>query len=204
MKKAITISIFSILFTINSYSQITSRGTLFVDSYYGLSISNFTFDGDQIKRNNSTFVGPLGLKAEFMVTQKIGIGADYTYSKQSKDDVKLVYNATTSLIESNKIDNFYQSTKNTLMFTFNYHVLNNKIFEAAFNFGLGMRSNKLNFDPSSITSSVNTNSLLWSNSSFTSRIGFTVRAFITDHIGVNVSVGFGRGGLINGGLSFKL
>ena len=35
------------------------------------------------------------------------------------------------------------------------------------------------------------------------RIGLGMRYFFTDNIGINLGVGFGQGGILNGGLSFK-
>jgi outer membrane protein W len=87
------------------------------------------------------------------------------------------------------------------MVTFNYHFLeSNDNLDAYFMVGAGYGNRSFTFsstDPNYTEASVK------SIIPVASRIGVGMRYFFTDNIGLNLAIGFGQGGLVNGGLSLK-
>ena len=109
-----TIVLLSLLLTsLSGFSQGFTTGKNYISVGYGLEFansanSNTSMGGTQIKTDNSTF-GPLWLKYEHAITDNIGIGTDFGYTKVSSkttmtstdyngDDTETVFKTEVSAI----------------------------------------------------------------------------------------------------------
>src|SRR3990167_4391743 len=148
-------------------AQAVEEGNILIDVYYGFpnlyaTVFRNAYANSGTEENvDINGLGPLGLRGEYMVSEKIGA-----------------------------------------MVTFNYHFLeSNDNLDAYFMVGAGYSNRSFKFtstDPDYIEDEAS-GSLI----PVASRVGVGMRYFFTDNIGLNLAIGFGQGGIINGGLSFK-
>lgn len=182
-------------------AQAVEEGNVLIDVYYGFpNFYGTTFkslyanSGTELDVKVSS-LGPLGLRGEYLVSDKIGVGLDIGFN-----NTKLTYSEVNTT-DSKTYDYDFKTQKIGAMVTFNYHFLeNNDNLDAYFMVGAGYGNRSFAFsstDPSYTSSEVK------SIIPVASRIGVGMRYFFTDNIGANLAIGFGQGGLINGGLSFK-
>ena len=210
MKKMIVaMGVFAFLMTPNNASaQAVEQGNILVDVYYGFpNLYTAVFKG--LYANSGTEenlkiggIGPVGLRGEYMVADKIGVGVDvgFNNSSISYDEPTTVYNETTGMNEIRNYEYKFSTKKIGVMATFNYHFLENDKVDAYAMIGAGYGNRTFDFtstDPNYVTTSVK--SLI----PVAMRIGAGMRYFFTDNIGANLAVGFGQGGLVNAGVSFK-
>ena len=182
-------------------AQAVEEGNVLIDVYYGFpNLYGATFkslyanSGTELDVKVSS-LGPLGLRGEYLVSDKIGVGLDIGFNNS-----KLTYSEVSSS-DSKTYEYDFKTQKIGAMVTFNYHFLENSDnLDAYFMVGAGYGNRSFTF------SSTNPN---WTESEIkslipvASRIGVGMRYFFTDNIGANLAIGFGQGGLINGGISFK-
>jgi len=195
------------MFAFNSNAQKSGKsggigeGTILVDGYYGYgNLYNAVFKAIVSGQANSTFssVGPLGIRGEYLISDKIGFGLDLGYSS-----AKISYQEST-MDENFNVVNYDASLKTAkigAMITFNYHFINNSKFDSYFMFGLGYgdRSTTSKSDYAGYVSPT-----IKSTFPVASRLGLGFRYFFMDNLGVNLGIGIGQGGLVNGGLTYKL
>jgi outer membrane protein W len=178
-----------------SVAQSVKTGNILVDAYYGFPNLYTTVFKTAYANSGSEEglkiggVGPLGVRAEYMVADKIGVGLDIGYNNSK---VSFVENSYTYDFTTRKIG---------VMATFNYHFVSNDKIDAYLVFGAGYGNRTFSFK---------TDDPIWTKQSTTglipvaSKIGLGFRYFFTEHIGANLAVGFGQGGVINAGVSYKL
>lgn len=209
MKKIVLLLAGAAIFTTTSVSaQAVEEGNVIVDVYYGFP-NLYTAVFKSAYANSGTEedikikgLGPVGLRGEYMVADKFGVGLDIGFNNTVitfKDD-KDVYNTTTSTYETKTYDYEYSTQKLGVMATFNYHFLDNDNVDAYVMAGAGYGNRSYKFDstdPDYDEESVK--GLI----PVASRIGVGMRYFFTPNIGANMALGFGQGGLVNAGLSFK-
>lgn len=186
----------------NSVSaQAVEEGNVLIDVYYGFPnlygtvFKNAYANSGTEQDVKISSLGPIGLRGEYMVSDKIGVGLDIGFN-----------NTKVSFTEFDSFDNAtyeydYKTQKIGAMVTFNYHFLENSDnLDAYFMVGAGYGNRSYSFkstDPNYTDETID--GLI----PVASRIGVGMRYFFTDNIGANLAIGFGQGGLINGGLSFK-
>ncbi len=212
MKKLI-FSLFTatVLFALNSTSvqaQAVEQGNVIVDAYYGFP-NLYTAVFKTAYANSGSEVnlkigglGPIGIRAEYMVADKIGIGIDagFNNSKISYSEETTIYNDVTGNFDPVTYDYDFTTQKIGFMATFNYHFLDNDKVDAYAVLGAGYGNRTFKFestDPSYTEGSIA--SLI----PVASKIGVGMRYFFTDNIGANLALGFGQGGIVNVGLSAK-
>ena len=186
----------------NSVSaQAVEEGNVLIDVYYGFPnlygtvFKNAYANSGTEQDVKISSLGPIGLRGEYMVSDKIGVGLDIGFN-----------NTKVTFTEFDSFDNAtyeydYKTQKIGAMVTFNYHFLENSDnLDAYFMVGAGYGNRSYTFkstDPNYTDETID--GLI----PVASRIGVGMRYFFTDNIGANLAIGFGQGGLINGGLSFK-
>lgn len=185
--------------TVNA--QAVEEGNILFDVYYGFpNLYGTTFKGLYADSGTEQDVkirslGPIGLRGEYMMSDKIGLGLDIGFN-----------NTVLTFTEFDSFDNkdyeyTFKTQKIGAMVTFNFHFLeSNDNLDAYFMVGAGYGNRSFTFestDPNYVDDSVD------GIIPVASRVGVGMRYFFTDNIGLNLSLGLGQGGLVNGGLSVK-
>ena len=112
-----------------------------------------------------------------------------------------VYNATTMSYDVTSYDYKLSSPKISVMVVFNYHFIDNDQLDLFGTIGAGYKNRSIELtsnDPYFVDESQSVTTI-----PVAGRIGIGMRYFFTNNIGINLGVGFGQGGIANGGLSFK-
>lgn len=182
-----------------SNAQAIEEGNVIIDAYYGFPNLYSTIFKAAYESSNSTGLtlgsqGPLGIRAEYLITDKVGFGIDLGMNSSS-----ISYSEAD--INTNIIYDYKFSTRKIgAIFTFNYHFVENDKLDAYFVVGGGYGNRNFKFtstDPNYIEESVE--SLI----PISYKIGVGMRYFFTENIGANLALGLGQGGLVNVGVSAK-
>jgi opacity protein-like surface antigen len=206
MRKLLLVCIGAIgLSTSNVSAQAVEEGNVIIDLYYGFpNLYNTVFTAlvstGSEDNLNAGGIGPLGLRAEYMLADKVGLGVDVAYSNAH---VSYDYNTTNAQGAPVTYQDKYSTMKIGAMVTFNYHFLDHDALDFYGTMGAGYKNRSFKYtstDPSFVEDSYDfgTNPI-----PIAFRVGVGMRYFFTDNIGMNVAVGLGQGGILNGGLSFK-
>ncbi|MCE3294615.1 MAG: hypothetical protein K0R65_329 [Crocinitomicaceae bacterium] len=192
----------------NVNAQAVEEGNVIVDVYYGFpnlytTVLKAAYTNSGSNENVKIGgIGPLGLRGEYMVADKIGVGIDigFNNSSISYDYEDTEYNsATDTYVVTTQTDKI-STQKLGVLATFNYHFIENDKVDAyaVFGAGYGKRSFKYestdpDFEEAKVSGLI----------PVASKIGVGMRYFFTDNIGANLALGFGQGGIINVGISAK-
>jgi opacity protein-like surface antigen len=202
--KIFIVALVAMTTTSNLNAQVFEEGNVSIDLYYGFP-NLYTTVFKSAYANSGTEqdieiggIGPVGLRGEYLLTDKIGLGLDLGFNNSN-----ISYTEATTDNNGNPVtyDYNYSTQKIGAMVTFNYHFIDNDQldFYGVFGMGYGNRSFKFeSTDPNYTEATVS------SIIPVASRLGVGMRYFFSDYIGANLALGFGQGGIINAGLSFKL
>ena len=201
MKKLILplLSLIMMLAPTKTNAQALEQGNVIIDAYYGFPNLYSTVFKTLYESSNSTGLtlgsqGPLGIRAEYLITDKVGFGIDLGMNSSS-------ISFSEADINTNIIYDYKFSTRKIgAIFTFNYHFVENDKLDAYFVVGGGYGNRNFKFtstDPNYIEESVE--SLI----PISYKIGVGMRYFFTENIGANLALGLGQGGLANVGVSAK-
>jgi outer membrane protein W len=179
-------------------AQALEQGNVIIDAYYGFPNLYSTVFKNLYESSNSTGLtlgsqGPLGIRAEYLITDKVGFGIDLGMNSSS-----ISYSEAD--INNNIYDYKFTTRKIGAIFTFNYHFVENDKLDAYFVVGGGYGNRTFKFtstDPNYIEESVE------SIIPISYKIGLGMRYFFTENIGANLALGLGQGGLVNAGISAK-
>jgi outer membrane protein W len=182
-------------------AQAVEEGNILIDVYYGFpNLYGATFKRAYANSGTEENVkisslGPIGLRGEYMVSDKIGLGLDIGFN-----NTKLTYTEFDSF-DNKDYEYDFKTQKIGAMVTFNFHFLeSNDNLDAYFMVGAGYGNRSFTFESTDPNYSDETIDGLIP---VASRVGVGMRYFFTDNIGMNLAIGFGQGGLVNGGLSLK-
>ena len=217
MKKLLLIAVFSIgLVAMNA--QIM-RGNFIIDPYIGVpnwanSLFYGQYDGTNMDVSNYKTVGgalSYGGRFEYMIADKVGIGADVNYevSGFSYDYTDYQYDASGAVIYVNGDPQFrsytdkYTAKKLRAMFRLNYHFFQSDKVDVYTGFAAGYKSAKREYttepsNPMSTNESVD-KALI----PISTRLAIGTKIYFTQNIGAHVELGVFGGGLIQFGLSAK-
>lgn len=174
------------------------EGSIIVDGYYGYgSFYNAVFKAlvsSDALESNFKGVGPLGVRGEYMISDKIGFGLDIAYNSS------MIEYTETDFITDVTYDASLKTAKFGIMPTFNYHFVNNDSFDAYFMVGIGYgnRTFTAKSDYAGYVSPTYSSTF-----PVASRVGVGMRYFFTENIGLNLGMGLGQGGLLNAGVSAR-
>jgi opacity protein-like surface antigen len=213
MKKIILNTVIAVMisagFNQQTYAQAVEEGNIVLEGYYGFpnlytSVFKAAYanTGSELDLNVGG-AGPFGFRFEYLVTDKIGLGLDVSLSSSSVNynELGTVYNQTTGSYTDVLYNYDFSTRKIGALVCFNYHFLDNDKFDLFSTVGIGYSNRNFDFtstDPDYIPTSL---------SSFIPvgfKGGLGMRYLFTDNIGANLQLGFGPGGLLNAGISFKL
>lgn len=177
-------------------AQTYSLGTTVIDVFAGGPNVSKAFVGGATNLNDGTetLTGmmPIGLRGEYLVTDKFGIGLEVTYASG-----KRVYTYSEN---GNAYIVTGEHNKMRVLPTFNFHFLDNEKVDFYLALGAGLKN--VNYTWTS-TNPDESDELDLPTGKISSKLGIGTRIFFTDNIGVNFAFGIG-GPLINGGLSVKI
>jgi hypothetical protein len=178
------------------------KGNVIVDAYYGFP-NLYTSAFKTLYANSGSELnlkvaglGPLGIRGEYLVADKFGIGLDIHYQQSSID-----YNQATNDASGNAVvyNYNYKTTKIAIMPSFNFHFLEEDAMDLYLQVAAGYGNRTYAFtstDPAYSNPSVK--GLI--PVAFRLAVGY--RYFFTENLGINMAVGLG-GPLVSGGLSLK-
>jgi len=180
-------------------AQALQQGNVIIDAYYGFPNLYSAIFKAAYESSNSTGLtlgsqGPLGIRAEYLITDKVGFGIDLGMNSSSISYSEADINTNINY------DYKFTTRKIGAIFTFNYHFVENDILDAYFVVGGGYGNRNFKFtstDPNYIEESVE------SVIPISYKIGVGMRFFFTENIGANLALGLGQGGLVNAGISAK-
>lgn len=184
-------------------AQAVKQGDVIIDGYYGFPnlFSNVikrlinNIDGVVSTNLRIRSVGPFGLRCEYLLNDKIGIGLEGNYT-----------NTSATWVGQSKKSNqqyFYEisAPRYRIMPRFNFHfVKSNEKLDGYFALGAGyisrsiqVKTNDPNFNPRKLDNLV----------PIAFKVAVGLRYFFTENIGANMEVGLGGGPLLAFGLSAK-
>jgi outer membrane protein W len=190
--------------TLTTTKSNAQEGRIIVDGYYGYgSFYNAIFKAMVSGDASSKFkgLGPMGVRGEYMLSDKVGFGLDLAYTSSSIEytETYTEYDENFNTV-STTYDASLKTAKLGAMVTFNYHFVNTDKFDSyfVFGFGYGNRSFTAKSDYIGYESPEY-------NSTFpvASRLGVGMRYFFTDNLGLNLGLGLGQGGMLNAGVSAR-
>ena len=191
-----------------SFAQAVEEGDKVVEGYYGFpNLYTAAFKATYASLGTELDLkaggaGPFGFRFEYLVTDKIGLGLDVGFSNSyvNFNEIGTVTNPTTGVDENVTYNYDYSTHKIGALVCLNYHFIDNDNFDLYSTVGLGYSkrsfdfiSNDPDFVPFSISSIIPVGF----------KAGLGMRYFFTDNLGANLQLGFGQGGILNAGVSFK-
>ncbi|MFT6281844.1 MAG: outer membrane protein W [Salibacteraceae bacterium] len=211
MKKLILICFGAIaLSTSNVSAQALEQGNVSIDVYYGFpniyaSVFTALYSNGTETNLSSGGVGPLGIRGEYMVADKFGVGVDVAFSnaKVAFDYNSSVFNPVTNDFDPVTYTDEFKTSKISAIVTFNYHFLDNDNVDFYGMVGAGYKNRNFTFtstDPDFDAATANVSVTLIP---VAIRLGVGVRYFFTDNLGINMQLGFGHSAIVNGGLALK-
>lgn len=183
-------------------AQVYEKGKVVIDAYYGfpnlvtgyykalINASNTTYGNTGV---TATSIGPLGGRIEYLLSNKVGFGVDFSYS-----------NTTLKYTDQSTLYNYQVSIPRwRVLPRINLHLGQSTKLDPYFAFGLGYDSWKVvgkTNDPNYQNYTVNDILPIYEPVVIMAKFG--MRYFITDNIGLGFEVGLG-GPLATGGATVK-
>lgn len=200
----------SLLFTLSGYAQSTEaqpqpggqaedqatncieKGNIIFDVYYGPAgpglAARVLAENDNGK---TSYMGPLGIRAQYMLSNAFGIGFDGHYATRGAT-------WTSYDLSGDPYDASYKVVRIRAMARFSWEFLRTERFNMNWANSIGYKSLVRTWDdPFSTEENPG-----WNPIAFRTALGF--RLFFTDNIGLNADIGFFGGAFVHGGLSVKL
>ncbi len=208
---AIAISSFS------AFSQANSQGSFIIDPYYGYPNFGASFyslleSSSNVSSFKATGIGPAGLRAEYMLGDKIGLGFDFIYNSNKitniNTDTVPKYNSTTLNYDNVITVTNERRTMQRVRFQarLNFHFdISNPALDAYFGVGVGTNNRYRKYYVNDViqtdllTSDVSNLTLI----PVSMRLCTGLRYYFTPNIGLNMELGLG-GPMISAGISFKI
>ncbi len=181
----------------NAYTQAVQQGNSIIDATYGWPNLYTTVLKEAVTTTNSYAVkvsglGPLALKYEYMIADRVGVGVAFNYANTSVEFNEKVI--------TTEYDYKYTVPRIRAMAKFGFHFGSSEHFDGYTSVGVGYGSFSWNF----VTNDPNcTGATLSSPIPVAFRLALGGRYFFTDNIGALVEFGLSGGGLLEFGLSAK-
>lgn len=209
--KGLTLGLGLIAMGFNSNAQSVGQGNFIIDAYYGFPNfgKNFAASVEEANSNGSDFkvrgVGPAGLRMEYMIADRIGIGADVIYNSNiiSFTSPDSTYNGTTDTWSSETNSYKYTMQRVRAQVRLNYHFdISSPDFDSYIGVGAGTNNRFRKTLENGVDITGEDGLANFTLLPFSMRVALGARYYFTDNIGLNMEIGIG-GPVISGGLSFK-
>lgn len=201
----------------STFSQANYQGSIIIDPYYGYpnfgaSYYSLLESNSTVSSFKSTGIGPAGLRAEYMVGDKIGVGFDFIYNSNTITNTNTDSTAVFNTITSNYDYSVTVSNEKRIMqrvrfqARINFHFdISNPALDAYFGVGVGTNNR---FRKYYVNGVEQVDSYTTAASSFTlfpvsMRICTGVRYYFSPNVGLNMELGLG-GPMISAGISCKI
>lgn len=208
MKKTFLTIVSTFCLTTLVLGQVNNQGSIIVDPYYGfpnLGKSTLSQISEHITGLSTKGIGPVGLRAEYFVSDKIGV--DFIYNsnrlKYEKSDTSTVYNSQTQgydqVVTYKSIERLMQRFR--FQARINYHFIDcsNENLDPYVGFAVGTNRKIKDYSIDGVRQSNESAFTI----PFSLRVCTGLRYYFTPLIGANVELGLG-GPLISAGVSIKL
>ena len=186
---------------------VVRKGNFIIDPYYGAPnfgkslVKNITFDNQKINTTGEGGLGPMGLRAEYMLADKFGLGIDLIYNSFM---LGLTYD---SLNTDNTLYRRYQGElamkRIRVQLRFNYHFVSTNKMDAYVGIGAGSNTriwSVTNTDPNYQFEKGQISGTLLP---FSMRAAVGLRYYFIPNLGLNAEIGIG-GPLVSAGVSVKI
>lgn len=213
MKRILTLFVASFTLMLvagpNAQAQCVEEGNVIIDPYYGAPNFGKAFVKGLVTTGNNvtaTGIGPLGIRAEYLLSDKFGIGVDFIYNTSGVEytDSFWVDNNANGWPDAGETDLYtYKWTMKRIRVQarFNYHFVATDNLDTYLGVGAGTNMRNWTYEsdqPGYTESETGAGTLL----PFSMRICLGTRYYFTDNIGINAEIGIG-GPLTSAGLSIK-
>lgn len=196
-----------------SFAQAAFTGNIIIDPYYGFPNFGKSFASNFESETSSDFkvkgLGPLGLRAEYMVADRMGVGFDVIYNSYDLQytDVRTdsIYdgNTDTWTPQTTTTENEYQMQRLRVHLRFNYHFdVSNPMLDAYFGVGAGTNNRYRKAYENGVEINDETELGNFTLMPVSLRVCTGLRYYFSQNIGINAEIGLG-GPLISAGISAK-
>lgn len=145
--------------------------------------------------------GPIGCRAEYMLSHSFGLGIDYCYLLQSRTYTGYEFNNPENQPVYNDV---YTRQINSLMGTVNFYKIIKPKLTFKFILGVGYKTFNQNYYMSDEDDTDPIGGLYYIKMPIAFALKFGLNYYLTENVGINMSFGMGQGGIVNGGVCFKL
>lgn len=193
------------------FAQGVEQGNVIIDPYYGFPNFGKSFlqaveDANEGATNfKAGGIGPAGLRVEYMLADRIGLGVDVIYNSNTSSftSVDSVYNGSTDTwsTETNSLE--YTMQRVRAQVRFNYHFdISTPNLDSYIGVGAGTNNRFRKTLENGVDITENDGISNFTLLPFSMRFAAGMRYYFTDNIGLNMEIGIG-GPVISGGLSVK-
>ena len=196
----------------SSYGQGVSQGNVIIDAYYGFPNFGKSFlqaveDANEGATNfKAGGIGPAGLRVEYMIADRIGLGVDVIYNSNTSSFTSLdsTYNGNTDTwsTETNSLEYKMQRVRAQLRFNYHFNITNPNV-DSYIGIGAGTNNRFRSTLENGVDITENDGISNFTLLPFSIRVAAGLRYYFTDNIGINAEIGIG-GPVISGGLSIRL
>jgi len=201
-----------LLVSFTSSSQTVTEGNFIIDAYYGFPNFGRAFSQSVEDVNTSSVdfrasgLGPAGLRFEYMISERVGIGADIIYNSNiiTLTDVDTIPSGMPNARSIVRNENEYIMQRFRSQIRLNYHFdISSPDFDSYI--GVGAGTNNRFRKTLEIGVDITENDGLSNFTLFpvSVRIALGARYYFTNNIGLNLEIGLG-GPVLSAGLSIKL
>lgn len=184
-----------------SFGQVNPEGSVVIDPYYGFPNFGVSFVKGFVPENSElkiSGVGPCGIRGEYFLSDKFGLGLDFIYNNVSAKGTIDSMNIDGSLYHTYNYKLDFQRYR--VHVRMNYHFVNDEKLDAYIGFGAGTNTRRIvvkSDDPQYAKNKV-TGALL----PVSARIALGMRYYFSPNIGFNAEIGLG-GPVLSTGISFR-
>lgn len=210
MKKIITLAAMLCALTLNSNAQCIQQGKILVDTYYGFPNFYGLLFTSLVKQANTNAqgittpsLGPMGIKVEYLLTDKFGLNGEFNYSSASINFSKMdtVVNYSTGQISLYPYHYSFTTPAIRAMIGFNFHFVRTEKVDVygAVKAGFYHRSYNFTSDQPNYVSNLK----IQGTDPFAFRLEIGMRYYFVENVGANLAIGVSGGPLVLAGISFK-
>lgn len=190
---------FSILGLNTNASAQVEKGNFIIDPYYGFpNFGKSLVSSTGVDNGVVTGIGPAGIRLEYMVADKFGLGVDFIYNSTNIEGTVDSLNSDGTVYDTYDLKVYAQRYR--VHFRANYHFVQNDNVDAYLGVGAGTNIRRIGYttDYPNYDGDNATGALI----PFSMRLALGTRYYFTDNIGLNAEIGIG-GPVVSAGLSFK-